>query len=346
MLKLQKFKAFLPFFTLFFLLIFCLSACSPSIPKKVEAKTENEFLLNTLVSITYYEDADAGAVKEALALCKDYELIFSRTAADSELSRLNESGSMTVSADLLNVLRIALDYCEKTDGAFDITMGALSSLYDFSGSDPHVPAPDDLRSALSHVDYQKIQIDGSTVTLGDRAAVVDLGAVAKGYTALVLTRMLADAGVESALLDLGGNIQAIGENPEGRPWGVAVQDPFGEGYLGVLSVTDRAVVTSGGYERNFEQNGVIYHHILDPDTAAPADTGLCAVTVVGENGLTCDALSTALYVMGKDAALDFWRSREDFECILVEPNGAVTVTEGLQDCFRAHVDAVTVAERG
>lgn len=319
MLKLQKFKAFLPFFTLFFLLIFCLSACSPSIPKKVEAKTENEFLLNTLVSITYYEDADADAVKEALALCRDYELIFSRTAADSELSRLNESGSMTVSADLLNVLRIALDYCEKTDGAFDITMGALSSLYDFSGSDPHVPAPDDLRSALSHVDYQKIQIDGSTVTLGDRAAVVDLGAVAKGYIADRMKQFLRDRGVEHAIISLGGNVLCLGGRPDGTDFTVGIRYPEqgSSKTVAKLCTSELSVVTSGVYERYFEANGRTYHHILDPRTGEPLDNGLLAVSVVGPESVHCDALSTACFALGLEAGLTFINSIPDYDAIFI-----------------------------
>ena len=316
---------------------FLLAGCAP----KSESRTF--FAMDTVMNLTVC--GEEGLLDDLQARVQTLEKHLSVTDPQSEIYALNQNGSTRLSDDTRELLELALGFCRATDGALDITIYPALCAWGFTTDTYQVPDDDTLAALRENIDYTAVTLDGETASIPE-GVMVDLGAVAKGYTALVLTRMLADAGVESALLDLGGNIQAIGENPEGRPWGAAVQDPFGEGYLGVLSVTDRAVVTSGGYERNFEQNGVIYHHILDPDTAAPADTGLCAVTVVGENGLTCDALSTALYVMGKDAALDFWRSREDFECILVEPNGAVTVTEGLQDCFRAHVDAVTIAERG
>ena len=175
---------------------------------------------------------------------------------------------------------------------------------------------------------------------------VDLGSVAKGYAGDVLTGLLKANGVKSALLDLGGNIQTVGTKPDGSSWRIGVRDPEDEnGYIGVVSVSDKAVVTSGGYERYFEQDGVRYWHILDPETGAPARSGLASVTVVGDSGLLCDALSTALFVMGLDRALEHWRTYRDFEAVFVCEDGSVTVTAGLEDSFALSQEgrALTVA---
>ena len=165
---------------------------------------------------------------------------------------------------------------------------------------------------------------------------IDLGSVAKGFTGDVLTGLLKEYGVESAMLDLGGNIQTVGLKPDGSLWRVGVQDPDGDGILGVVEAAELAVITSGGYERYFEQDGVRYWHIIDPDTGAPARSGLASVTVAGESGAVCDALSTALFVMGRESAVAFWRQYRDelrFELVLVDDDGSVTVTAGLEDSF-------------
>ena len=140
-------------------------------------------------------------------------------------------------------------------------------------------------------------------------------------------------GAASALLDLGGNIQAVGSKPDGSPWRVAIRDPAGDGNIGVVEVADQVVVTSGGYERYFEEDGVLYWHIIDPATGWPARSGLTSVTVVGESGLLCDGLSTALFVMGREGALEHWRQHRDFEAVLVSEDGSVTITAGLEGRF-------------
>ena len=165
-------------------------------------------------------------------------------------------------------------------------------------------------------------------------AVADLGAVAKGFAAREAEAAIRDAGGTSAMLDLGGNVTVIGAKEDGSPWRVAVKDPRDTGsYLCVLALTDVTLSTSGGYERYFEEDGVRYHHIIDPETGYPADSGLLSVTVVSADHLLADALSTALFVAGPEEALDFWRSRDDFELVLCTGQGELLVTEGLEDVF-------------
>jgi thiamine biosynthesis lipoprotein len=185
------------------------------------------------------------------------------------------------------------------------------------------------------VDYRQIHLEGNDVSLPGGME-IDLGAVAKGYAGDRLARMLKEAGVESAVLALGGNIQAVGARPDGSPWRVGVQSPDKDGLLGVLSVCDRAVVTSGGYERFFTDDaGNVWWHIMDPATGYPARSGLVSVTIIGENGLTCDALSTALFIMGPERAADYWRQHRDFEMVLATEDGRLLLTPGAGDIFQA-----------
>ena len=149
--------------------------------------------------------------------------------------------------------------------------------------------------------------------------------------------LLAREGIASAIVELGGNVQALGAKPDGSPWRVALQAPEG-GYAGVLEIVDKAVVTSGGYQRYFEQDGEIYWHIIDPAQGRPARSGLQSVTIVADEGTLCDGLSTALFVMGREEALDFWRTRNDFECVLISEDNTVAITEGLEESFSLYGD--------
>lgn len=184
------------------------------------------------------------------------------------------------------------------------------------------------------MDYTQIQYDAATgvVTLPEGME-IDLGSVAKGYAGQLAAQMLREHGVQSALLNLGGNVQTVGTKPGGFPWQIGIKDPQGEDAMMVLSVEDQAVVTSGGYERYFEQDGQTYWHIMDPSTGHPADSGLISVTIVGDEGVVCDGLSTALFVMGLEKAADLWVQSCDFEAVFVTASGEVYITEGLRDHF-------------
>jgi thiamine biosynthesis lipoprotein len=217
--------------------------------------------------------------------------------------------------------------CRETQGALDISIYPVVRAWGFTTGSYQVPSQDTLDTLLYNVDYRQIQVDGSQVTLAPGME-IDLGSVAKGYVGQQVAQQLRDAGVTSALLNLGGNVQTVGSKPDGSPWRVAVQDPVGSDYCGVLEVTDQAVVTSGGYERYFEENGQTYWHILDPSTGYPAHSGLISATVIGDDGLKCDALSTALFVMGLDRAVEYWRASGDFEFVLVAEDGSLYVSQG------------------
>lgn len=315
------------------LLVICLTSCGFS-PKNGEKKlSRSELYLDTVVTITLYGETDDSLLDSCFALCRDYELIFSRTDPDSELYRLNEAGSMEVSDELLAVLELALDYCETSGGAFDITMGAVSSLYGFSSEHPTVPSPEALRVAMSHVGYEKLRIDDHTVTLTDPAAVIDLGAIAKGYIADRLAGFLREAGVEGAVIDLGGNIYCLGTKPDGSAFTVGIQCPFEDrsSTIAAVAASDRSVVTSGLYERSFEQDGVLYHHILDPDTGMPSDTGLLGASIVSERSVDGDALSTICFLLGLEKATALIESLDGVSAVFVTEDYALHYAGGFEN---------------
>ena len=247
-------------------------------------------------------------------------------------------------------MNAAETYRRETGGAFDITVAPVVSAWGFAGGEEYrVPSQAELDRLLELVDGSAVKLEDGTVTLGPGQA-IDLGGVAKGYAADKIVGVLRGHDVPRANISLGGNVLAWGDRPGGTPWRVGIQDPARPGeqdaLAGVVELTDAFAVTSGGYQRYFEEGGKRYHHIIDPATGCPADSGLTSVTVVagigeGYPGTMCDALSTALFVMGEEKALDFWRTWEGtpFELILVTEDGRVVVTEGLADRFTLDEDS-------
>ena len=306
----------------FFLFSGCKNAASPL--------TEQTFALDTIVTVTFYRERDRAAVQDALALCRDYELVFSRTDSRSELYRLNETDRMEVSDSLRKVLETALDYCRVSGGKFDITMGGVSALYDFSGPAPHVPAPETLSEALSHVGYEHAAIDGSTVSIDDPDTVIDLGAIAKGYIADEMKHCLQAHGVEHAIISLGGNVLTLGGKPDGSPFRVGIQYPEKESQqlVTTVSAADASVVTSGVYERFFTENGVTYHHILDPKTGLPLRSGLLAVSVVGPGSTDCDALSTTCFALGLEDGLALIEGLDGYEAVFITEDKVLHPSSG------------------
>ena len=319
-------------------LAFVLLAGCASGPAQTPAAPERTFFaMDTVMTLRLYGGGDEALLDAAEERVKELEALWSVTDENSEIYALNRDGFTALSGDTAGLLANALELCERTGGALDITVYPVVRSWGFTTGEYAVPDSETIEELLTRVDYARVALDEAAGTAAIPDGVeVDLGSVAKGYTGDVLTGLLKAHGVESAMLDLGGNIQTVGTKPDGSLWRVGVRDPEGEEILGVVEVVDGAVITSGGYERYFERDGVRYWHIIDPATGAPARSGLISVTVVGDAGAVCDALSTALFVMGRDGAVDFWRQYRDelgFELILVDDDGSVTVTAGLEDGF-------------
>lgn len=277
---------------------------------------------------------DAALLDEAETLIGSLEEQVSVTDEHSDIYAIDHTGSGSLSGNAAELMEQALELCRRTGGALDISVYPIVRAWGFTTGSYQIPDEETIQSLLPLVDYTQIQYDAATgvVTLPEGME-IDLGSVAKGYAGQLAAQMLRNSGVESALLNLGGNVQTVGAKPDGSPWQIGIKDPQGEDAMMVLSVEDQAVVTSGGYERYFEQDGQTYWHVMDPSTGHPADSGLISVTIVGDEGVVCDGLSTALFVMGLEKAADLWAQSCDFEAVFVTASGEVYITEGLRDRF-------------
>ncbi len=302
---------------------------------KEKLYTQDLFAMNTYFTLKAYGSGGPEALSQCTARVQELEKKLSVTDEDSDIRKINQGQSHSVDKDTLYLIQEALKLCEETEGALDITLYPVLREWGFTTNGYQVPQAKKIAELLEKVDYQKVELlfpDGLICL--EEGMELELGAVAKGYTGDCLMEILRQQGITSAMVDLGGNVQVLGHKPDGSQWKVAVRNPFDRASeLGVLEINDKAVITSGSYERYFEEEGQRYWHILDPADGYPADSGLVSVTVVGEKGIRCDGLSTALFVMGREKAEAFWRQAEDFEMILVTEEGQLYITEGLQDCF-------------
>uniref|UniRef100_UPI004028A3F0 FAD:protein FMN transferase n=1 Tax=Lachnospira eligens TaxID=39485 RepID=UPI004028A3F0 len=261
------------------------------------------------------------------------DAMFSVGNEDSDVTKLNENGSGEVSEETAFIMNRAMQVSEKTNGAFDITVYPLMELWGFTTKNYRVPESSEIAEALKGVSYTNVSVNGQQVALTGGSS-IDLGGIAKGYTSSRVIQIMKDCGIEHAIVNLGGNVQVLGTKTDGSDWRVAIQNPASENsYLGILSTADKAVITSGGYERYFEQDGQVYHHIIDTQTGYPSDSDLTSVTIVHSDGTTADALSTALFAMGLNGAKELYRSGDiDFDMILFD-GSRVYVSEGIASGF-------------
>lgn len=294
--------------------------------------TQEFYAMDTYMSIQAYGGDAQEAVNECVQYINHLEQEISRTNKKSEIYTLNQEGSAAVSDETADILNAALELAKQADGYFDPTVAPLSDLWQIGTEDAHVPKKSQIEKARKLVDYTKVEIDGDTVTM-PKGMKIDLGGIGKGYAADHVVQLLCDKGVTSGIIALGGNIYVIGQKDGGKDWNVAIADPdSNDTYLGKLSVSDTSVVTSGDYERYFEQDGVRYCHIFDTATGSPAQSDLRSVTIVSDDSTKADAFTTALFVMGYDKAQTFCEEN-DIEAVFVCCDKTVHVTDGLKDCF-------------
>ena len=308
------------------------------------------FAMDTYMEFTAYGKNSEKAVDAAIEEVQKLDAMLSAENSKSEVYALNEQGNLQATDDLAELILRGKEIYQETDGLFDDTIYPVMKLWGFPTGNYHVPTAAEVQKKLALVDGNKVEIQtrGSDekgrdskekakfVTLGADQQ-IDFGGIAKGYTGQKLAELFQEYGVSSALVSLGGNIQAIGTKPDGSSWKVGIRDPKGgqQDYIGVLSVENQAVVTSGGYERYFEENGETYIHIINPRTGYPADGDLLSVTIVSKDGTLADGMSTALYIMGYEKACQFWRQhREEFNVILVTDDGKIHISENLKGNFQ------------
>ena len=302
----------------------------------LESKYDCEFFaMDTVMTINAYGSKSESAVKAAQNEISRLDRLLSVQSENSEIFKLNQSKEMTVSEDTLTLITLSKKIYTLTDGAFDITCEPLTREWGFySGLENRVPSQQAIENALKGVGAAHIKIKDSTITLDENTS-LDLAGIAKGYASQKAAEILKENGVNSALMSLGGNVRAVGSKPDGENWSVAITDPDDNSKsIGTLKISDKAVVTSGGYQRYFEENGQIYHHIIDTKTGYPADSGLKSVTVVSDDDTLADALSTSLFVMGLEKSGEFYSENSSlFGAVFITDKGEIYVTDNLKDSF-------------
>jgi len=309
------------------LLSFFLTNCTKEKPFR-----ETMFLMGTLVEIVAYPDSQQvrDAVGRAFRRMEKVEAMADPKASDSPLTSLRRGEDADLSSELLQVLIVALDVARKSGGAFDPTMGELVAMWGFDRSEPNVPGSLQISGAMGSLGYEHLSVDGVRVKVSGQPVWLELGGVAKGYAVDEAVRVLKESGVRAGIVNAGGDLRAFGEKPGGKGWRIGVQDPDDpQGLLGVLSLKDGSVATSGDYERYFEVDGIRYHHILDPNTGRPSRSGIRSTTVMASECVLADALATAAFVLGPDRGQELFDGYNDVEGILVTEDGKILETSGI-----------------
>ena len=287
------------------------------------------------------EEKDAEEIiDKALKLCDKYEKIFSRTLPESEIYALNhgtlpmEDGYYLLSEECAALIEKGLYYSELSGGAFDITIEPVSSLWDFTSGEKIVPDAETIAEKQACVGYEDVELKGNKLRFKKEGMGIELGAVAKGYIADKVKEYLVSEGVKSAVIDLGGNVLCVGEKPDGKPFKIGIQKPFADRSetVSAVEIAGTSVVSSGIYERYFEKDGKLYHHILDPATGYPYENGLVSVTVLSEESADGDGLSTACFALGLEKGLELIEQTPDTEAMFITEDGEMHFSKGFVYC--------------
>lgn len=315
------------------LLMFFVTGCSNKLD--LEKYSDSIFAMDTYMTIDLYGENAVKAADDIESKINKLEKMWSTTIEGSEIYRINNSSNneTVISPETEDILNFVLNMSEKTEGALDISLYPIIKEWGFTTGDYKIPTNEEIAELLKNVDYSNIKINDNKVIVPDNME-IDLGAVGKGYTGDIAVNIAKNNGIKSGLINLGGNVCAIGKKPDGSNWKIGLKSPFSDGNIGVLEISDCSVVTSGNYEKFFQdKNGKKYCHIINPETGLPVDNGLASVTVIGNEGKLCDALSTALFVMGYDKAINYWKQNTDFEMIIITQNKKIFITEGIENNF-------------
>lgn len=301
--------------------------------EKKQNPSYTDTLFDTVIKVQILGSADAEVLKGVETLCKDYDKNFSMTNEEGELYKINhaQGAPVEVSKDMITLIQKGIYYSKFSNGAFDITIGSVSSLWDFKET-KKVPSDASIQEALSHVNYQNIVIQNNTVRLTDPYTQIDLGAIAKGYIADRIKDYLKAKGIKHATINLGGNIQTIGAKPNGSNYNIGIQKPFDETGEPVTSVKikDKSIVTTGIYQRYFEQDGTLYHHVLDPKTGMPCDTDLYSVSIITDSSLTADAMSTVCCLMGYQESMNVISQLDNVDAVFITDDGDIKYSSNFQ----------------
>ena len=303
--------------------------------EKSEASESEIFALDTAITLKVYGSKRAQVLKKLEDKINELDEMLSTGKETSEVSRLNRSGEAVLSPTVANLVKRSLDIYKKTDGLFDITIYPLMELWGFPTKNYRVPSEKEIEEKLKLVGSDKIDFNEETrkISFKNKGMEIDFGGIGKGYITDELVKILTDEKVESAIINLGGNVFGFRKKPDGSLWNIAIRDPNEpDKYMAAIRLEDSAVITSGGYERYFEENGIIYHHILDPRTGKPSESGLKSVSIISKDGTLADALSTSLFIMGEEKAIGYWKENgSNFDILLMTNDNRLLVSAGIKD---------------
>lgn len=298
--------------------MFSLILCGCSTKQSVQ---KSGFYFDTIINIRLYDDAYEDALDECFEIADHYDCLFDSDNPESDIYRINHANGawVTVDTDTIEVVKTALTYAKLSSGAFDITIGSVTDLWDFTAEEKKLPDNEALSEACSHVGYDKIQIDGTKIRLTDSSTKLDLGGVAKGYIADKMKAYLNEQGITEGIINLGGNVLTVGAKDGGEPYRIGIQKPFAEDgtSIEIVSVQDRSVVSSGVYQRYFYLEEHLYHHILNPKTGYPYNNGLYGVTILSASSLDGDCLSTTCFALGLEEGMKLIESLDDVEALFI-----------------------------
>ncbi|MBQ9030249.1 MAG: FAD:protein FMN transferase [Parasporobacterium sp.] len=331
-------------------MLICLLVCTGcSLGKETserESASRELFAMDTIMTLTVYGEHAQEVLDLAEAEIERLDQMLSTGNPEGEIGTLNRTGKVNLSDDAAYLFEESLKLNDMSENAFNPMIYPVMEAWGFTTDEYRVPSKEEIGQILPLVDLSLAEYQEETGVLQFRkeGVKIDFGGIAKGYTSGRLMELFQENGIEDAVVSLGGNVQVIGKNPKQELWKVAIRDPQDpSGFLGIVRVTDQAVITSGGYERYFEEDGKRYHHIIDPNDGFPADQGLISVTVISRDGTLADGLSTALYVMGLNRAEELWKQHPDlFDAVFVTDSNELYITEGLKECFTSDTYTVKI----
>ena len=319
-----------------------LTACEEQDPRGLaETPIERtEFLLGTVANIKVYNEGQEEALDLAFERVTELDEWFAMQKEDSEIAEVNRQAGIEpveVSDEVFLVMERALHFAEESEGKFDPTIGAVTSLWNIGQENAAVPDLDELEAVLEVVDYNLVELDAEdqTIYLQEEGMKIDLGAIAKGYITDEAARVLKEEGVNTAIIDLGGDIVVVGNSTRGEeePWRVGIQDPYGERgeILGMIELADRAIVTSGIYERNVEEDGVSYHHLMNPETGFPVENNIAGISIIADNAMDADAIANIAFSKGVEEGLAYVNGMPGVDVIYITKDNEVYASDDVID---------------
>lgn len=337
-------KKFITILTTLCLLVGLLSGCV--FPTSKNEVSNSGFYFNTIINITLYNTNNSKLIDDCFDIAHKYENMFSNTIPESDISKINDNAgikSVKVNPETIELLNSAIKYCELSNGKFDITIGKLSELWNISKisqnikndenitDDSVIPKESDILALVNHINFHNIIIDSNSVYLSDSDAKIDLGGIAKGFVADKMKEYLLENGINSAIINLGGNVLTIGSNSNGNSFNVGIQKPFNKSgeIITKISVISKSVVTSGIYERYYKVDDVIYHHLLDSKTGYPINNNLLSVTIISDSSTEGDALSTICFSLGLDEGMNLINQTDNIEAIFITDDYELHYSDGL-----------------